>query len=193
MKSQHPPPCVRFDLSLNWRENKRISRGNKTFLNWTDVCRRYDKDLLLWHEGYSAPILITWFFTKRFTHLRVFSIDLPLLALCQYRLCNILDHTISIFGIKTCIRRMSHIMFSASCQPLTALRSFDPSCITTNFGGGCLLKRNSSLELIPSKPYPFSRTKIVENLHYGDQDDVPLVLKPLLYQPNILYSILISK
>jgi lysophospholipase L1-like esterase len=38
-----------------------------------------------------------------------------------------------------------------------------------------------------------SRTKIVENLHYGDQDDVPLVLKPLLYQPNILYSILISK
>jgi lysophospholipase L1-like esterase len=24
------------------------------FLNWTDVCRRYDKDLLLWHEGYSA-------------------------------------------------------------------------------------------------------------------------------------------
>jgi hypothetical protein len=31
MKSQHPPPCVRFDLSLNWRENKRASRGNKVF------------------------------------------------------------------------------------------------------------------------------------------------------------------
>lgn len=31
VKSQHPPPCVRFDLSLNWRENKRISRWNKTF------------------------------------------------------------------------------------------------------------------------------------------------------------------
>jgi hypothetical protein len=56
------------------------------------------------------PILITWFLTKRFTRLRVFSIDLPLLALCQYRLCNISDHTISVFGIKTCIRRMSHIM-----------------------------------------------------------------------------------
>ena len=89
------------------------------------------------------PILITWFLTKRFTRLRVFSIDLPLLALCQYRLCNISDHTISVFGIKACIRRMSHIMFSASCQPLTVPRSFDPSCITTNFGGGCLLKRNS--------------------------------------------------
>jgi hypothetical protein len=38
---------------------------------------------------------------KRFTHLRVFSIDLPLLALCQYRLCNISDHTISVFGIKS--------------------------------------------------------------------------------------------
>jgi hypothetical protein len=24
-------PCVRFDLSFNWRENKRTSRGNKTF------------------------------------------------------------------------------------------------------------------------------------------------------------------
>jgi hypothetical protein len=29
--TQHPPPCVRFDLSLNWRENKRTSRGNKMF------------------------------------------------------------------------------------------------------------------------------------------------------------------
>jgi hypothetical protein len=63
-------------------------------------------------------------------------VDLPL---CQYRLCNISNHTISVFGIKACIRRMSHIMFSASCQPLTVPRSFDPSCITTNFGGGCLL------------------------------------------------------
>jgi hypothetical protein len=41
-------------------------------------------------------------------------------------------------------------------------------------------KETQSLELIPSKPYPFSRTKTLENLHYGDQDDVPLVLKPLL-------------
>jgi hypothetical protein len=90
------------------------------------------------------PILITWFLTKRFTRLRVFSIDLPLLGLCQYRLCNISDHTISIFGIKACIRRMWHIMFSASCQHVTVPRSFDPSCIRTNFGGGCLLKRNSN-------------------------------------------------
>jgi hypothetical protein len=66
----------------------------------------------------------------------VFSIDLSLLALCQYRLCNISDHTISVFGIKACIRRMSHIMFSASCQPLTVPRSFDPSCITTNQNRG---------------------------------------------------------
>jgi ATP adenylyltransferase/5',5'''-P-1,P-4-tetraphosphate phosphorylase II len=29
-------------------------------------------------------------------------LDLPLLALCQYRLCNISDHTISVFGIKPC-------------------------------------------------------------------------------------------
>ena len=67
------------------------------------------------------------------------------------------DHTISVFGIKVCIRRMSHIMFSASCQPLTVPRSFDPSCITTNFGGGCLLKRNSifginSFQTIPLFP-----------------------------------------
>jgi hypothetical protein len=44
----------------------------------------------------------------------------------RYRLCNISDHTISVFGIKACIRRMSHIMLSASCQPLTVPRSFDP-------------------------------------------------------------------
>jgi hypothetical protein len=31
------------------------------------------------------------------------------------------------------------------------------------------------LELIPFRPYPFSRTKILENLHYEYQDDVPLV------------------
>ena len=62
----------------------------------------------------APPILITWFLTKRFTRLRVFSIDLPLLALCQYRLCNISDHTIRVFVIKACIRRMSHIIFSAS-------------------------------------------------------------------------------
>jgi lysophospholipase L1-like esterase len=24
-------PCVRFDLRLNWRENKRTSKGNKMF------------------------------------------------------------------------------------------------------------------------------------------------------------------
>ena len=112
-------------------------------------CRRYDKDLLLWHEGYSALwrtllYLLPGFLPRVSLVYEFFSIDLPLLALCQYRLCNISDHTISVFGIKACIRRMSHIMFSASCQPLTVPTSFDPSCITTNFGGGCLLKRNSN-------------------------------------------------
>jgi hypothetical protein len=51
--------------------------------------------------------------------------------------------TISVFGIKACIRRMSHIMFSASCQPLTVPRSFDPSCITTKN----LLVRNQVISI----------------------------------------------
>ena len=126
------------------------------------MCRRYDKDLLLWHEGYSALwstllYLLLGFLPRGSLVYEFFSIDLPLLALCQYRLCNISDHTISVFGIKACIRRMSHIMFSTSCQPLTVPRSFDPSCITTHFGGGCLLKRNSifginSFQTIPLFP-----------------------------------------
>lgn len=124
---------------------------------------------------YGAPSYTYYLVSYQEVHsFTSFSIDLPLLALCQYRLCNISDHTISVFGIKACIRRMSHIMFSASCQPLTVPRSFDPSCITTNFGGGCLLKRNSIFGINSFQTIPLSRTKTLENLHYGDQDDVPL-------------------
>ena len=66
------------------------------------------------------PILITWFLTKRFTRLRVFSIDLPLLALCQYRLCNISDHTMyhlmkyNIFHW-LCEEKMTSVIFLRIC------------------------------------------------------------------------------